>query len=120
MSELEQEILASLKEYYMFTGHADLGDDDEHDTFLLGLIRSVFDLYKTYRAYPEYYTDEMIEADVYLYFSRRKNDVAMTILPELHGRIGSEGLSMLTDNGITRMWKNSTLLNDVTPICEVV
>jgi len=120
MSELEQEILESLKTYYMFIGETELGDDDDSDDFLLGLIRSVIDLYKTYRNYPETYTDEMIEADVLRYFGRRKNDIAMTIVPELHGRIGSEGLSMLTDNGITRMWKNSTLLNDVTPICEVV
>lgn len=120
MEQLEQELLESLKTYYMFMGETDLGDDDESDDFLLCLIRSVIDLYKTYRNYPSDYTDEAIQADVELYFSRRKYDVAMSILPELHGRIGAEGLSMLTDNGITRMWKNSTLLNDVVPICGVV
>ena len=120
MEQLEKELLEALKNYYMFIGDTELGDDDESDAFLRQLIRSVIDLYKTYRNYPSYYTDEEIEADVVRYFSRRKNDVATAIIPELHGRIGSEGLSMLTDNGITRMWKNSTLLNDVTPICEVV
>lgn len=120
MGKLEEELLEALKNYYMFIGETELGDDDESDTFLLQLIRSVIDLYKTYRDYPDSYTDEMIEEDVLKYFERRKNDVAMTIVPELHGRIGAEGLSMLTDNGITRMWQKSTLLNDVTPICEVV
>ena len=114
MSELEQELLSLTKTYF------EKMDEDISDEFLLSLIDSVIDNYKNLRNYPAYYTDEMIEADVNRYFNRRLNNIAFEIIPEMYGRIGAEGLSMLTDAGTTRMWKNMTILHDVVPICEVV
>ena len=114
MEELEQELFDLTKNYF------DLMDEEISDEFLMSLVRSIIDYYKTMRNYPESYTDEAIETDALRYFKNRKNNIAMDIIPEMYGRIGAEGLSMLTDNGITRMWKNSTILHDVTPLCEVV
>lgn len=114
MEELEQEIL-SLAKIYFQKMDAELEDD-----FLLLLIQSAIDEYKMRRAYPSYYTDEMIEADMSRYFGLHKKYIAMEVIPELYGRVGGEGLSMLTDAGTTRMWKNSTLYSDVVPICEVI
>ena len=116
MNELEQEILELTKSYFT------LMDEDikEKEGFLLLLVKSAIDQYKTLRRYPESYTPEMIEADVMRYFDARKTDVAMTVIPELYGRIGSEGLSMLTDAGTTRMWTQNKIFSDVTPICEVI
>jgi len=114
MDELEQEILELTKTYFEHM------DEDISDSFLLALVKSVTDHYKTLRNYPESYTDEMIEQDVARYFSLRKSYIAFEIIPELYGRLGGEGLSMLTDAGTTRIWKNSVVLHDVVPICEVV
>lgn len=116
MNELEQEILEMTKSYFT------LMDEDirEKEGFLLLLVKSAIDQYKTLRRYPESYTDEMIEADVKRYFKARKTDVAMTVIPEMYGRIGAEGLALLTDAGTVRQFKNQTLFNDVTPICEVI
>ena len=95
--------------------------DEEFDKkSITMLIESSIDEYKMRRAYPESYTDEMIERDVTRYFGLRKSYIAAQVIPELYGRMGGEGLAMLTDAGTTRMWKNSTLFNDVLPICEVV
>lgn len=116
MYELEQEILEMTKSYFT------LMDEDikEKEGFLLLLVKSAIDQYKTLRRYPESYTDEMIEADVKRYFKVRKTDVAMAVIPEMYGRIGAEGLSMITDAGTTRMYKNQAIFSDVTPICEVI
>ena len=96
-----------------------IGEDITDDVLLL-LISSLIDLYKTLRTYPSTYTDEMIEADVERYFKTRKTNIAMVILPDVYGRIGAEGLSMLTDAGTSRFFAKSTLFDDVTPICEVI
>ena len=114
MGELEQEILNLAKVYF------DKMDEEIGDEFLLLMIRSVVDGYKNIRNYPLEYTDEMIEDDCVRYFSRRKSNIAMQVLPDLYGRIGAEGVSMLTDAGTTRFWVKEILLGDVVPICEVV
>jgi hypothetical protein len=62
----------------------------------------------------------MIEADVLRYFKRRKNNIAFDVIPEMYGRMGAEGLSMLTDAGTSRFWTKQTILTDVVPIVEVV
>ena len=95
-------------------------DGDFTEDFVEIIVKAAIDEYKMRRAYPPSYTDEMIEADVERYMSRHKNYIAYEVIPELYGRVGGEGLSMLTDAGTTRMWKNNTLYNDVVPICEVV
>lgn len=114
MEDLLNEILECTKSYFTKM------DEDITEDFQLSLIKSAIDWYKTIRNYPKTYTDEMIEADVIRYFSRRKNNLAFEVIPELYGRIGGEGLSMLTDAGTSRFWTKSTIFNDVLPICEVV
>lgn len=111
---MEQEILKLTKEYFARM------DEDIDESFQLAMIRSVIDYYKNLRNYPESYTEGMIDKDVERYFERRMANIAFEIIPEMYGRMGAEGLSMLTDAGTTRMWKNMTILHDVTPICEVV
>ena len=96
------------------------GDNHIDEDFILLLINSIIDNYKNLRNYPASYDDEMIEADVLRYFNRRKANIANEIIPEMYGRMGAEGLSMLTDAGTTRMWTKQTILSDVTPICEVI
>lgn len=111
---MEQEILVLTKAYFK------LMDEDISDDFLLLIVESVIDHYKSLRNYPSSFTDEMINADVNKYFRLRKNYIAGQVIPEVYGRIGAEGLSMLTDAGTSRFWAKNTLLNDVTPYCEVV
>ncbi len=111
---MEQEILELASSYFKMI------EEDISDDILLLLIASLIDYYKTLRSYPSTYTKEMIEADVKKYFETRKTNIAMTVLPEMYGRIGAEGLSMLTDAGTSRFFAKSTLFSDVTPICEVV
>ena len=114
MSQTEQKILELSKVYF------DMHDEDINDDVLLLMVSSLIDYYKTLRCYPANYTDEMIEADVSRYFETRKTDVAMSLIPEMYGRIGAEGLSMLTDAGTSRFFAKSTLFHDVAPICEVI
>lgn len=114
MNALVQEIFEMTKTYF------GLMDKDIPDDFLMLLVQSVIDNYKNLRNYPDSYTDAMIDEDVIRYFTVRKSNIAMEIIPEMYGRIGAEGLSMLTDAGTTRMWKNMTILHDVTPLCEVI
>ena len=114
MGELEQEILVLTKSYF------EMMDEDISEDFQLLLIKSSIDHYKNLRNYPDYYTDEMIEDDVLRYFSRRKTNIAMEVIPEIYGRFGAEGLALLTDAGTVRQFKNSAIFRDVTPICEVI
>lgn len=114
MEELKQEILDLSMNYF------ELMDEDISQEFIALLISSLIDNYKTKRNYPESYTEEMINADCIRYFSKRKTDTAMALVPELYGRIGAEGLAMLTDAGTVRMWKDMSILDDVVPLCEVV
>lgn len=114
MGELANEILEISMEYFKVM------DKDVDEDFVLLFIQSVMDEYKTLRNYPDDFTDEMIEADVVQYFSRRKNNVAMKLVPELFGRAGGEGLAMMVDAGTTRYWVQTNLLSDVTPYCEVI
>ena len=114
MGELEQELLELSKVYFQKM------DEDFDDDFILMLVKSSIDEYKMCRAYPAFYTDEMIDGDVLRYFSLHKGYIVGEVIPELYGRVGGEGLSMLTDAGSVRMWKNNTLFHDVVPICEVV
>ena len=114
MGELVQEIVNMSIAYF-----AGL-DEDFSSEYITLIANSSIDEYKAHRAYPPYYTDEMIEKDVLRYFTLHKSYIAMQVIPEIYGRMGGEGLAMLTDAGTTRMWKNSTLFNDVVPICEVV
>jgi len=119
LTDTEQEIFELAKTYF---GLMELATQDQEfpDKFIQLLVDSVFDMYKKLRNYPPEYTREMIDADVYRYFYTHKTYIAAQVIPELYGRVGAEGLAMLTDASTTRMWKNSDILTDVVPIAQVV
>ena len=112
--DVEREILKMAKQYFA------LMDEDIDDGFLKLLIKSIIDEYKNLRNYPASWTDDEIEADAERYFERRKSNIAMQVIPEIYGRIGGEGLSMIVDAGTTRYWVQQKYFNDVVPFCEVI
>lgn len=115
-NSLLDEIVAMAKQYFTV-----LEDEiGENEPFIRLLVLSLVDEYKNKRNYPISTTDEAINADVMRYFTRRKVNIAMKVIPELHTRLGAEGQSMVTDNGITHMFVAENYLGDVLPYCEVV
>ncbi len=112
--DVEREILKMTKAYF------EMMDEDISEDFLKLLIKSIIDEYKNLRNYPASWTDEEIEADASRYFERRKSNIAMKVIPEIYGRIGGEGLSMIVDAGTTRYWVTEKYFNDVVPFCEVI
>lgn len=114
MTQLGEEIKGMSAAYFAQVG------EDVPDALIALLIESITDEYKTLRAYPDSYTDAMIDSDVERYFGTRKANIAVAVIPELFGKIGAEGLSDVTDNGIIKTWLTRHVLNDVLPICEVV
>ena len=112
--DVEREILKMAKQYFA------LMDEDIDDGFLKLLIKSIIDEYKNLRNYPASWTDEEIEADAERYFERRKSNIAMVVIPEVYGKMGAEGLAMLTDAGTNRYFQTQKYFNDVVPFCEIV
>ena len=114
MDEIIREIFKMTKKYF------EIHDEDISDDFIKLLIRSVVDEYKNLRNYPDSWDEDAIDADAERYFERRKANVAMVVIPEIYGKIGAEGLSMLTDAGTTRIWLAQKYMNDVVPFCELI
>lgn len=114
IEKLKEEILDSIEVYFKQTGEKI--DDD----FALMLIESLVDEYKGKRNYPDYFTDEQIAADVITYFTRKKTYFAMKVIPAMIGKIGAEGLSSLSDNGVSRVFTEDMHFSDVVPYCEVL
>jgi len=116
---MEQEILEATKAYLNYD--ADLNEVPEDD-FLLLLIDRVIGEYKEQRNYPDGTSDEVIDADVEKYFSKKKGYVACEVIPAMIGKIGSEGMYTLIDNQVTKNWKNPipVYLPDVVPYGKVV
>jgi len=112
--DVEREILKMTKAY------CEMMDEDISEDFLKLLIKSIIDEYKNLRNYPASWTDEEIEADASRYFERRKSNIAMVVIPEIYGKIGAEGLAMLTDAGTNRYYQTQKYFNDVIPFCEVI
>lgn len=109
--------IVSMAQQYFYVLDDEIGDDTD---FLKLLVLSLVDEYKNKRNYPISTTEEVINNDVARYFTRRKTNIAMKVIPELHTRLGAEGQSMVTDNGITHMFVAEHYLGDVVPFCEVV
>lgn len=90
------------------------------DEFLILLVDSLVDDYKTKRNYPAYFTEDQINADVSVYFSRKKSYFSMKVIPAMVGRIGAEGQVSHSENGISRTWETESWFSDVIPYCEVI
>lgn len=114
--EYVTDILTDVQTYLTHTG------ETVENAFVLLLINSVVDMYKTQRHYPDDATDATIDADVELYFTKKRRWIASQIVPALLGRVGGEGISLLIDNQVTKDWKGAwpIYLPDVVPYCGVV
>lgn len=112
--KIKDEILEGVSVYFKQTGEK-LDDD-----FVLLLIESLIDEYKSKRNYPAYFTDEQISVDVAAYFSCKKTYFSMKVIPAMVGKIGAEGLSSLSDNGVSRVFTADDYFSDVIPYCEVL
>lgn len=109
-------ILEDAMTYFTFTG------EEVDSAFLQLLINAVVDGYKAQRNYPEELADEVIDADVTRYFTRKRTYIATQVIPAVLAKVGAEGISLLIDNQVTKDWKgnNPMLLPDVVPYCGVV
>lgn len=114
IEKLKEEMLDSIEVYFKQTGEK--VDED----FVLLLIDSLVDEYKTKRNYPDYFTDEQISADVIAYFTRKKAYFVMKVIPVMVGKIGAEGQVSHSENGISRTWETEGWFGDVIGYCEVL
>lgn len=114
MQKIKESIVENTLIYFETTG------ESISDEFLLLLVDSLADEYKSKRNYPGYFTEEQIDADVAAYFNRKKTYFAMKVIPAMVGKIGAEGLSSLGDNGISKAFESDTYFSDVIPYCEVL
>lgn len=90
------------------------------EEFLLLLVDSLVDEYKSKRNYPAYFTEEQVDADVVAYFNRKKSYFSMKVIPAMVGKIGAEGQASHSENGISRTWETDAWFSDVIPYCEVL
>ena len=114
METVKTQILESAKIYFTQTG------EQYNDNFLLLLIDSLVEEYKEKRNYPEYFTEDQINNDVKQYFSQKQTYFAMKVIPAMVGRIGAEGQSSHSENGISRTWESDRWFGDVISYCDVV
>lgn len=114
MQMIKESIIENALIYFDTTG------ESISDEFLLLLVDSLMDEYKAKRNYPGYFTEEQVDADVAAYFKRKKSYFSMKVIPAMVGRIGAEGLSSLSDNGISKVFESDTYFSDVIPYCEVL
>ena len=114
MQMIKESIIENALIYFDTTG------ESISDEFLLLLVDSLMDEYKAKRNYPAYFTEERVDADVASYFKRKKSYFSMKVVPAMVGKIGAEGLSSLSDNGISKVFESDTYFSDVIPYCEVL
>ena len=114
MEMIKESIIENALIYFDTTG------ESISDEFLLLLVDSLMDEYKAKRNYPAYFTEERVDADVASYFKRKKSYFSMKVVPAMVGKIGAEGLSSLSDNGISKVFESDTYFSDVIPYCEVL
>lgn len=111
---IKKNIIENSMTYFRLTG-------EQIDWEILSLFTdSLIDEYKSKRNYPEYFTDEQIDTDVSLYFSRKSTYFAMKVIPSMIGKIGAEGQGSHSENGISRSWEAESWFADVIPYCEVL
>lgn len=114
IQKIKENIVENALIYFETTG------ESISDEFLLLLVDSLMDEYKAKRNYPAYFTEEQIDADVASYFNRKKSYFSMKVIPAMVGKIGAEGLSSLSDNGISKVFESDAYFSDVIPYCEVL
>ena len=114
MQMIKESIIENTLIYFDTTG------ESISDEFLLLLIDSLMDEYKSKRNYPAYFTEEQIDADVAAYFKRKKSYFSMKVIPAMVGKIGAEGQVSHSENGISRTWETESWFSDVIPYCEVL
>lgn len=112
--KIKENIVENALIYFDITG------ESISDEFLLLLVDSLVDEYKSKRNYPEYFTEEQIEADAVAYFNRKKAYFATKVIPAMVGKIGAEGQVSHSENGISRTWETDAWFSDVIPYCEVL
>lgn len=114
LSQIKEIIVENATDYFRATG------ESINDDFLLLLVDSLADEYKSKRNYPGYFTEEQIDADVAAYFKRKKSYFAMKVIPAMVGKIGAEGQVSHSENGISRTWEADAWFSDVIGYCEVL
>ena len=114
MQMIKESIIENALIYFDTTG------ESISDEFLLLIVDSLMDEYKSKRNYPAYFTEEQIDADVSAYFNRKKAYFSMKVIPAMVGKIGAEGQVSHSENGISRTWETDTWFSDVIPYCEVL
>jgi len=115
MKTIEDNIVSQAMSYFTF-----MKEDEVTEDLVRLLVKSLEGEYKIKRNYPESYNEDMIYADMKRYFGMRVSNFAMKVIPDMFGRFGAEGQSMLVDNQIERTWVGENWLNDVIPFCEVI
>lgn len=114
LQSIKESIVESATEYFKVTG------ESFREYFLLLLVDSLVDEYKSKRNYPGYFTEEQINADVTAYFKRKCTYFSMKVIPAVIGKMGAEGQISHSENGISRTWESESWFADVIPYCEVV
>ena len=83
-----------------------------------GMVSMVIDLlvqkYISIKSYPSNWSQEDIKADVNEYFESHAARIALKI-PEIVGRIGAEGETSHSENGINRSYQHGDVLYDAFP-----
>ena len=115
MECLENQIVEQAMAYFAF-----MKEDEVTRDLVRLLVKSLEDEYRIKRNYPRSYDEDMVNADMRAYFRNRTSNIALKVIPNMYGRFGAEGLTMLIDNQIERTWEKEDWLFDVTPLCEVV
>jgi hypothetical protein len=107
---LEQELIADL------TDELSVSDELFNEKLMLSKIRSAMREVKRARNYPDTYTDEMVEKDMYNYYSNIRNLALYD-----YNTVGSEGEQSHSENGVSRSYVDrNKLLVGVTPLAKIL
>jgi hypothetical protein len=105
---LEQELIADMAD--------ELSEDDElfNEKLMLSKIRNALREVKRARSYPDSYTDEMIEKDMYGFYSNIRNIALYD-----YNMIGIEGQTNSSENGTTRAYVDrNKLFGGIVPLAK--
>lgn len=115
--EIKQKISDYTKVYFEASG------EKISDAYISMLIDMLVEKYMDVRSYPNTWSDSDKENDVIDYFESHAARVASKI-PEIYGRMGAEGETSHSENGINRTFGNADALYgafpDVVPFAIVL
>lgn len=109
---LSGETLKSIKDFVTIYCNAS-GDVIPEDMVEL-IIERLVAKYVAIKQFPSDWEDTAIQEDVENYFSSNATEVAYKV-PEIYGRIGAEGETTHTENGITRVFTYGDPFRDAFP-----